>query len=245
MNVSVDRRAQYRVDLGESTDLSVTIPNPQGVPFSGELLDVSGSGAGVRFVLPDCPILALGEVIKLVFTSKRLKDPVRVAARVQNRTEEEGARRYGFGFIDGRQLDAELPPVLRKLFNRRKALRVAPDPDRPVAVVLEGEGGGIRAEARLANLSTIGAGVAIDPESESAFADTSRIAISLSLPDSRDPIRLIAHIRHRRLVAAEILYGLEFDAELSQDFTRQQDQITKYVMERQRALLRTEARMRG
>ncbi len=242
--MSIDRRAQYRVDLGDSTDLAVTIPNPQGSPFSGQLLDVSGSGAGARFALPDCPILALGEDVELIFTSKQLKDPVRVTARVQNRTEEEGARRYGFGFLEGEQLDAELPSVLRKLFNRRKALRVAPDPGMPVAVVLEGEGGGMRAEARLANLSTIGAGVAIDPESESAFADTSRIAISLSLPDSRDPIRLIAHIRHRRLVAAEILYGLEFDPELSKDFTRQQDQITKYVMERQRALLRTEARMR-
>lgn len=242
--MSIDRRAQYRVDLGEATDLAVTIPNPQGSPFSGRLLDVSGSGAGVRFALPDCPILALGEVVELVFTSKRLKDPVRVTASVQNRTEEEGTRRYGFGFLEGEQLDAELPSVLRKLFNRRKALRVSPDPGMPVAVVLEGEGGGMRVEARLANLSPIGAGVTLDPESESAFANTSRLGISPSLPDSRVPGRLIAHIRHRRLIAAEILYGLEFDPDLSQDFTRQQNQITKYVMERQRALLRTEARKR-
>ena len=167
-----------------------------------------------------------------------------MTARVQNRTEEEGARRYGFGFLEGERLDAELPSVLRKLFNRRKALRLAPDLGMPVAVVLEGEGGGMRVEARLANLSPIGAGVALDPESESAFANTSRIGISLSLPGARVPVRLIAHIRHRRLVAGEILYGLEFDPDLSQDFTRRQDQITKYVMERQRALLRTEARMR-
>ena len=243
--MGVEHRAQYRIELDEASDLAVSIPNPQGPPHSGRLLDVSGFGAGVRFVLPDCPTVAVGEVVTLVFTSKRVKKPVTVQARVQNRREEEDGRRYGFRFLEGEQLDAELPPELRKLFNRRRALRLAPDPGAPVGVVLDGGAGSSRVEARLVDLSSLGAGVALDPVAESALANTSLVGISLALPDCPGPVQLIGHIRHRRLRGAEIRYGIEFDPELSHNFARQQDQITGYVMQRQRALLRTAARMRG
>ena len=67
--------------------------------------------------------------------------------------------------------------------------------------------------------------------------------IALNLPVLL-PTSLIGDIRHRRLIGAEIRYGIEFDPERSEQFPRQQDLVTRYVMDRQRALLRTAARMR-
>ncbi len=231
------------MELDKATDLAVSIPDSEGRPCSGRLLDISGYGAGARFLAAECPTLAIGQVVKLIFTSERLKNPVTATARVQNRTEEEDSRRYGFRFLEGEKLDAQLPPALRKLFNRRQAVRVAPDPDLPVPVTMEAEEHGPRVEGRLADLSSLGAGASLDSEAESGLAETSRVGISLVLP-SILPTHLIGDIRHRRLIGAEIRYGVEFDPERSENFARQQDLITRYVMERQRALLRTAARMR-
>ncbi len=64
------------------------------------------------------------------------------------------------------------------------------------------------------------------------------------MPGSGPPVTLTGRIRYRRLAGAEIRYGIAFDPERSQDFTRAQDRITTYVMERQRDLLRTTARAR-
>jgi c-di-GMP-binding flagellar brake protein YcgR len=231
--------------LDESADLAVTIPNPDGTPFAGRLLDVSGSGAGARFPAAGCPILAVGQEIDLVFTSQRLEAPAAVRARIQHRAEEEGFRRYGFRFLDEKQLHAELPSALLELFNRRRALRVTPDPESPIAVVLEGPRGSPRAEGRLADVSAIGVGVSLDPDAESALANIDRVVVSLALPGAGPPVTLAGRIRYRRLAGAEIRYGIAFDPGQSQDFTREQDRITRYVMERQRDLLRTAARARG
>ncbi len=147
--MGAERRTQYRVELDESADLGLSILNPDGASFAGRLLDVSGSGAGARFPATGCPILAVGQEIDLVFTSQRLEAPVAVRARVQHRAEEEGFRHYGFRFLDENRLYAELPSALLRLFNRRRALRVTPDPESPIAVVLEGPRGLSRAEGRL------------------------------------------------------------------------------------------------
>ncbi len=243
--MGIEQRTEYRVELDESSDLAVSIENPPGSTCSGRLLDVSGSGAGARFPVPDCPILAVGQEVPLVFTCGRLKAPVTVQAMVQHRAEERGFRRYGFRFLE-RELDPQLPAELRKLFNRRRVLRVAPDSESPVAVVLEGGGGGPRVKTRLADLSPLGVGVSLEAEAESTLAHANRIGISLSsLPGCGIPLHLIGSIRYRQLIGADIRYGIEFDPELSENFARQEGQITRYVMERQRELLRAAARKRG
>ncbi len=62
------------------------------------------------------------------------------------------------------------------------------------------------------------------------------------LPDHADPVNLMGNIRHRRLVGAEIHYGVEFDPDLTENFACKQAIITKYVMQRQRALLQRSGR---
>ena len=237
-----ERRAQYRVELGEDAGLQVTIPNPDGSPFSGRLVNVSAAGAGEFFLTPDCPTLAVGQEIELVFASEHLTAPVTVAARVRHRVEEEDVRHYGFQFIEIDQVDAQLSPGLREIFNRQRALRVPPDPKSPVRVVLERDPGEPRVEVRLANLSATGAGLRLEPETESTLAKTSTVRISLCLPDCGEPVNMTGNIRHRRLFGAEIHYGIEFDPDLSENFARQQRAIINYVMQRQREMLQRPAR---
>ncbi|MCH8151761.1 MAG: PilZ domain-containing protein [Planctomycetes bacterium] len=228
----LERRAQYRTVVDESNALHVTLLDPEGSPFPALLLDVSASGAAAHFFAPDCPTLPIGDRVDLVFTAERLKTPLTVAARVVHRSEDDGCRRYGFRFIEREQLEAKLYPVLRRLFNRRGAFRVAPEPEPRINVTLEGPFGP-RVEGALVDLSASGTRVGVKPVAELLFAKVRKVAISLSLPDSRGPVRMTGNIRHRRLVGAAIHYGLDFDPEQSENFAHQQKAIINYVMQRE------------
>jgi c-di-GMP-binding flagellar brake protein YcgR len=182
------RRAQYRVNVDETTDLQVALLGADGSPCSGRLIDVSASGAGVRFLGPTFPSLAVGQEVDLVFASEKLAPPLTVAAKVQHRTEEEGARRFGFRFLEAQALEAHMPPVMRKFFNRRQTVRVTPDPHQPVKVELRVEPEDAPLEAELVNVSETGVAISLGAGLDSRFADTTGLWVTLYLPETRRPI---------------------------------------------------------
>ncbi|MCH8342362.1 MAG: PilZ domain-containing protein [Planctomycetes bacterium] len=232
-----ERRAHYRVKVDAAAGLEVMMPNPGGSPYMGRMVDATASGVGVRFLPPNWPNLTVGHEIDLSFTSEKLNESLTVAVRVQNRTEEAGARRYGFRFLQPRQLDAHLLLTFREYFNRRKMVRASPEPDYLVRVTLEAGHGKPLVEARLENISASGAAVSLEAELDAEFVETTRVGLSIQLPNRRRPVHVIGNIRHRQLVGARIHYGLEFDPELSEDFARQQDIINKYVRKREQQWL--------
>ena len=237
--MSTERRAQYRVQVDPSEDLRVTIPNPEGDAFLGRLIDLSGSGAGASFPLSNCPVLAIGETAELVFTTQRLKTPLVIAARVQNRIEQHDSCRYGFLFLEGQLRDVDLSSDLRALFNRRKAVRVRPDPQSPINVELQALQGGLRVEGRLEDISASGVRIRLERQADSTLTAISTVTTSFSLPDC-GVVSLTGHIRNRQLVEGSLSYGIEFDPELTDNFVSQQEIVVRFVMQRQRELLRQE-----
>ncbi len=235
------RRAQYRVNVDETLDLQVALLGPDGSPTSGRLVDVSASGAGVLFLGPDFPSLAVGQEVDLIFASEKIGTPMTVAAKVQHRTEEQGARRFGFRFLEAQALDTNLPPVMRKFFNRRRTVRVVPDPAQPVRVELRVDPGDTPLEAGLVNLSETGVAIRLEAGLDSRFADTTALWVTLYLPGARRPVSMFGDIRYRRLAGQGIHYGIDFDPETSRDFVRKQGMITKYVLKRELRSLRRSA----
>ena len=235
------RRAHYRVQIDAAEGLAVTMHSPGSSPFVGRLVDTSACGVGVCFTPPNWPNLTVGQEIDLVFTSEKFNEPLKVAVMVQHRTEEAGARRYGFRFLYAEQLDAHLSLTFRQYFNRRKMLRVLPEADHPAKVTLEAGHGEPPAEARLENLSASGAAVSLEAEMDAAFAETTRVGFSMQLPKCRRAVEMMGNIRYRRLVGVRIYYGIEFDPELSEDFVRQQDIIDKYMTKLEKQWLRRSA----
>jgi c-di-GMP-binding flagellar brake protein YcgR len=239
--VEAGRRAQYRVNVDETSDLQVALLLPDGSPTSGRLVDVSASGAGVRFLGPNVPSLAVGQEVDLVFASETLDPPLTVAAVVQHRTEEQGARRFGFRFLETPALESYLPPVLRTFFNRRRTVRVTPDPAQPVRVELRVNPGDAPLEAELVNISETGAAFSLEVGLDARLADITGLWITLYLPDARRPVSMFGDIRYRRLTGQGIHYGVCFDPEISPDFARKQGLIIKYVLKREIRLLRRSA----
>jgi c-di-GMP-binding flagellar brake protein YcgR len=235
------RRGQYRVSVDDLGDLRVAVLDPGGDRIRGTLIDVSGSGAGIRFARPTAPRLAVGQEVDLVFSSQQLGPPMTVAARVQHRTEEAGGRRFGFRFLEPQTLEAYLPPVMREFFNRRRTVRVTPDPARPVKVELRTEPESPPVDAGLVNLSMEGAAVSLNPGAEAGFVDAEALWVTFYLPTSRRPVSVFGHIRYRRLVKESVHYGLDFDAEESRAFARKQAILTRYVLKRELKSLRKSA----
>ena len=239
--MTLESRAHYRVDVDAAEGLAVTMHSPGSSPFVGRLVDTSACGVGVCFPQPNWPNLTVGQEIDLVFFAEKFNEPLTVAVRVQNRTEEAGARRFGFRFLHAEELDAHLSLTFREYFNRRKVVRVPLEPDHTAKVTLEAGHGEPRVEARLENLSASGAAVSLEPGLDAEFAETTRVGFSMQMPKCRRPVDLMGNIRYRRLVGTRIYYGIEFDPDLSEDFARQQDVIDKYMTKLEKQWLRRSA----
>ena len=243
------RRAEYRVELSDTSELRVAVVSPGGDETHGQLIDVSASGAGAVFEPPDPPNLAVGQDIDLVFTSDAFNGPLTVAARVQHRTENkdnDGSRRFGFRFLQPQQLNARLPAAARRLFNRRQTVRVAPDQFQPVGVTIEPCDPGSDepqspVEVRLLNISVAGIAVSLEPTLETAFAATTHVNLVVKLPGVRRALELVGDIRYRRLIGQRIHYGIQFNADDTERFGRKQDILGKYVTRRQLDFLRASA----
>jgi len=243
------RRAEYRVELSETTDLRIAISAPGCDEIRGNLIDVSASGAGAVFEGPNPPNLAVGQEIDLVFTSGDFTAPVTVAARVQHRTEDkdnDSSRRFGFRFLEPQQLNSCLPATARRYFNRRQTVRVAPDQFHPIGVTIEpteqtSDDPQPPVEVRVLNVAVGGIAISLEPTLENAFSNTTSVNVVIKLPGIRRELALIGNIRYRRLIGQRIHYGIEFDPDHTERFSRKQDILGKYVSRRQLDYLKASA----
>jgi len=229
-----DRRAVYRT-VPESEDaLGVELKSPTGEPVPGEVADVSSCGAGVLFNCEVAPALAMGETATLLFSSPILLKPLEVCAKVVARTELEASRRYGFQFVKELLLR---DPRLQRLFSRRGAYRVAPGRDEFIEIrlrVLGNDHSQVLPAARCKDISATGIGLETEIGTDTALKDVEVVEVSFKLPGRKTTQTLLTRIVNRRLSESAVLYGLLFDAEQSQNFSGQQQDIITYVMQRQR-----------
>ncbi len=239
-----DRRTVDRTVPEPEDALEVELNSPTGKPVRGEVVDMSSSGAGVLFSREVAPALAIGESATLLFTSPILPKPLEVCAELVARTELETSRRYAFKFVK-QQMFRDLR--LHRLFNRRSTYRVAPGRDELIEVRLQVFGNDhsqVLPVARCKDISATGIGLETDIGTDTALKDVELVEVSFDLPGSKTTQTLLARIVHRRLEEGAVLFALQFDTEQSRDFSGQQDDITVYVMRRQREELRQMVHLR-
>ena len=93
--------------------------------------------------------------------------------------------------------------------------------------------GDFSATGRLKDISTGGIGIFLSRKAEHVLAATELVEMSFELPPTNEPMTLMGWIRHRRLKGNRMSYGIEFDAELSDNFAPQLDQIIQYIVRHQ------------
>ena len=87
-----------------------------------------------------------------------------------------------------------------------------------------------RVKSELNDVSSTGLSVRVRLQDEELFVRSARLLVALRLPGQSKLIAFCGHIRHRILADDAIRYGIEFDAEETKDFERQQDRVARYVL---------------
>ena len=231
----IPRSDAYRVAPTGDEAIRATVSG-KSAQAVGDVLDLNLEGARVLIVLDHNPTFAVREKVTLTLASKGKKS-VQVEAIVQAREELDGFRRFGFSFSNPTTLRAQLDAGLLRLFNERQSFRVAPSAKVPVAVQLKSAT--FQATGRMRDISADGMGVALDGDSDKSLSDVLEVSVEFLLPGQQRPVALQAWIRKRVSLDDQDVtcYGLAWDPTGSSDFAVQRDQVTDYVMARQREML--------
>ena len=83
-------------------------------------------------------------------------------------------------------------------------------------------------EAILHDVSAMGLSILLGPEFENQLVNRARLRLSVQLPGEERAIEVVSAIRHRRLLGAQVLYGLEIDGQIP-EFMRAKDTFSLYV----------------
>jgi hypothetical protein len=208
----MDRRSQYRVALEEADGLQTVLLERDGWMVCGRLIDLSADGAGVRVTRFPATVPAAGQRVDLRFPCALFNEPLTVPAAVMHRTAAPGALHLGVRFADRPALDQRLWPAIHRVFNRRRAPRLAARQGVGIRLAAEGSA----ADVTPLDVSEIGLGVCVPMDVEWAHKDTQQVALSLTLPGRRHLFNLSGSIRTRRLEpGARIRYGVALDLDES------------------------------
>jgi len=247
--VKANERKHYRVTPDDAQSLEVLVATTDGGAFPGELLDITIEGAGTRFRRDAGPTLAVGQIATLTFSSGRLREPIKVRAKVRSRVEMGAFRSYRYGFEFDRWDDQQrrLSWEIRRLFNQRGGYRAEPNaaerigavitvahdaqslrPGEPPTAPSEFEAAGI-----IKDLSTTGIAIVVDREAEATLATADLVEVSFQLAPGANKLRMAGWIRHRELDKDGVSYGIEFDPDYTAGYERQHGAITSYIRRRQ------------
>jgi|GEM_PF-2166562 len=118
---AADLRRHYRVASGLDALLTVVLVLEDGPEVPAELVDLSASGACLRWPLATTPVLDLNDTVQLNFQARGGKAPLKIQATVRWMAAEAESIRYGFEFQDARSLSDFHPyrRILRGLSRTR------------------------------------------------------------------------------------------------------------------------------
>jgi hypothetical protein len=236
----MERRAHYRVASDDVPRVQAAVRTSRGAVIAGEPANVSVDGAALRFAVSELgvtggPVFEIGEQVELLFGVPARDKPVLVTATVIHRTEQDGARQYGFQFADRSKLESQLAPALYRLFNRRASDRVKPAPESPIDVTVELSASAAPVTAQLLDISTGGMGLRVPLAAEPALAPADRVRVLLALPTHQARLDLVVRIRNRCLIQSGVRYGGAYDLAQTRNAQHQLNAVALFVLDRQQA----------
>lgn len=235
----VNQRDVYRVDLAGSPCTVEARFGERAAQGLGS--DLSANGLGATFACEPADLLPLvGEVGHLTIAGDWLTQPLRFEARAVRRSDI-GTNVCSFGFEFMAELD-EVDPELRRMFNRRQAVRVRPRANEPVKVGISIQPS-VQEAAILRDISSTGIGLEVGVNAQRRLGSTSKVELLLPLGPAGGRLVAPAAIRHRRYIgSSRIVLGLIFVLEESTPDVKRA--IDDYVMTLQREELARVAQLR-
>jgi c-di-GMP-binding flagellar brake protein YcgR len=234
-----NRRKQYRVTARFDQLVKIEVVGPKVHCKNVVLQDLSAGGAGIILPKSASGMLRLRDRIELRLESTKLSDgPVTMFARICHLDERTARPNVGLAFESWREHRALLDSDLRELFNEREAFRVEPG-STPVIVETATLDRRVRMMARLRDISVQGFGLDLPFEAAERFQAGTTVSLRFAFPGSSRVIHAPSQIRFLRVDALRhrTISGLRM-ADGPRVDPKDRREIARYVMSRQRELLR-------
>jgi len=222
------------------TRFSLFLAKPGTSPVPATLEKITAEGAMV--IIPkDSPKLeiALSNPIELWISDGPSGASVVVPAVAAARDDADGKSVFTLEFTDPGAVESLLNKDLVKLFDRRQAFRAIPTDGKSIALTVEApEDAGVPpVHTWLVDISTTGLAFDVPVGFESEMILFDEVTLHFLLPGSTWPQVLVGVIRNRSWANPNrVRYGVQFNADKTIRYDLQNEQITDYVIARQRAM---------
>jgi len=237
-----ERRRSKRVTLEKPDRLPAAVETPGGTDIDGHLNDFSVDGVAISFSGKDIPPLFMGQTVTLTLRvpmPSQKYSVVSIDAQVRNFVYDPATEiaRCGLEFENRIRRDSNLFSALYTIANQRNAVRIEPDRQSPVTIELKTPNG-LQAEGTIRDISATGVSIVVSGDLEKSDIGMDTIELSFSLPDTEGDVDLSGTIRHKKLDMDATWVGIEFDEQEDTRTDTQQQKILRYIMQRQRELLK-------
>lgn len=225
------------IDVADRFTLLIGAPDID--PVACTLDAIHAEGASVDLPTTLAPPIGVSRPSELWISDTETGTSVVVPAVTSQRKDSEGTTRFFLQFIDPGAVKALLHRDLLRLFDRRQAFRAVPPNGQVIEVTVEPPPEAEVPPVRtiLVDVSTTGLAfdVPVGFESEMILFDT--LTLHFLLPGCTWPNVVVADIRNRSWKnPTRVRYGVEFDPHRTIRWDLQAEQITGYVVERQREM---------
>lgn len=170
--MNATKRRHYRVTGEDLNGINICLmvgSEPQPV----HLIDISAAGAAIAFLDAkqsdvESLVRSTREAPVVRIESSRLQESLNITCRVAHVQEVAAGVVCGVAFLRRVDETFNLDRALLRVFNRRGAVRVEPDPKSPIDVRLSTPSGAVLASGTMRDMSLTGIGVAVAPADMSA-----------------------------------------------------------------------------
>lgn len=232
-----ERRRQYRIPQSKKHPLSATLKRDSET-FQAEFLDVSVHGVGLRITAERAARLTLGDVLELTVMSLS-HGKVTTPGKLVHMESDGKTARLGFEFVNIGDLYSQLDAFYSRIFNRRRAVRVRPELDRKLTVVMRWSSKELK--ANVTNVSETGVGIALPAEHAHEFEKVEKVAIQFKLPGKAEPLHGAAFVRNRAIVSGQLICGLMFDFDQESSLATRRGEVGAYVEKRAEEIAKWES----
>lgn len=232
-----ERRRQYRIPQSKKHPLSATLKR-ENESIQAEFVDVSVHGAGLRVTAERGAKLELGNVLEITVMSLS-HGKVTTPGKLVHKESDGKHTRLGFEFVNIGDLYSQLDAFYARIFNRRRAVRVRPELDRKLTVVMRWSGKEMK--ANVTNVSETGVGISLPAETATQIEGVEKVAIQFKLPGAAEDLQGHAFVRNKNAVSGQVVYGLMFDFDQPGSLTTRRAEIGAYVEKRAEEIAKWES----
>ncbi len=232
-----ERRRQYRIPQSKKHPLSATLKRDNET-LQAEFLDVSVHGVGLRVTAERGGKLTLGDVLELTVMSLS-HGKVTTPGKLVHMESDGKSARLGFEFVNIGDLYSQLDAFYARIFNRRRAVRVRPELDRKMTVLMRWSGKELK--AHVTNVSETGIGIAVPVANAKDLENVEKVAIQFKLPGTGEPLHGAAFVRNKATVAGQVICGLMFDFDQESSLALRRSEIGVYVEKRAEEIAKWES----